>query len=42
MNIVNINKKININNKEMMANLEQNAFEYNFEDDDSLYNALIT
>ena len=42
MNINNVNKKINISDKEMMANIEQTAFENNKEDDDVLYNTLIT
>ena len=41
MNIININKKININDKDIMETIEKNAFDNTFEKDESLYNTLI-
>ena len=41
MNIVNINKKININDKKIMSNIEKNTFEYHIVEDDSIYITLI-
>ena len=42
INIININKKININDKEMMKTIERKSFDYNFENDEIIYNELIT
>ena len=42
INIININKKININDKDIMETIEKNAFDNTFDKDENLYNTLIT
>ena len=41
LNIININKKINIKDKEIMDNIENNVYRKNYENDEILYKTLI-